>query len=176
MSDDDIIHIRSSVHPTTGKPVCLVECGTMNAVLTPERVLDTARDLHTAATRAEDDIALIRVLERIGMDRQVTAGLVQAFRTERPMLPGKPALRIEAVAGAKTNLPYVHIARGSMKASLSPDDARQMAVHWTETAVASLIDVRLRYVLGDYLTPADIENVFTGLQRAGGDNTPERTP
>ncbi|PZG77141.1 hypothetical protein C1I97_37170, partial [Streptomyces sp. NTH33] len=77
------------------------------------------------------------------------------------------ALRIEAVAGVTTGLPHVNIARGSMKGQLTPDEARQMAAHWTEAAVAAQIDVRLRYALGewDHLTTDDIEQLFTILQK-----------
>lgn len=110
-------------------------------------------------------------------DEDNVVRVVADIRVDRPMLPGRSALRIEAVAGYYTGLPQVHVARGSMKGSLTPDAARTMAVHWTETALAAQIDARLRYVLGDYpqLGASDVEDIFDGLRRAGGDDT-VRTP
>jgi hypothetical protein len=60
-----------------------------------------------------------------------------------------------------------------MKGALTPDEARTMALHWTETALAAQIDARLRYVLGEYpqLGTSDVEDIFAGLRRAGGDDT-----
>jgi hypothetical protein len=175
--DEDNVNISSSWHPDTGAAVCLLEWGPVRSVLEPDVVLNTARDLQAAASRAETDIALIRVLQdRLGGNIQATAAFLRDVRTERPMLPGKSALRIEAVAGAGTGMPYVHIGRGSMKGSMSPDVAREMALHWTETAVAAHNDARLRYVLGEYphITTADIAGIFAGLRATGGDQVTER--
>lgn len=172
-----MIDIRSTVDPDTGNAACLVEWHRGEALVSPDLVLNTARELHAAASAAETDIALIRVLrDRMKADLPVVGVMLRDIRAERPAPPGRLVLRIEAIAGAKTGKPYVHIARGSMEGSLTPDEARQMALNWTETAVAALIDVRLRYVLGDFpqLTPDDVERIFTGLMLAGGDDTPER--
>lgn len=177
MSTDDEVNIFSSWHPDTGAAVCLLEWGPVHSVLEPEVVLNTVRDLQAAASRAETDIALIRVLQnRLSGNIQATAAFLRDVRTERSMPPGKSALRIEAVAGAGTGQPYVHIGRGSMKGSLSPDEARQMALHWTETVVAAHNDARLRYVLGEYphISPDDIAGIFAGLRRTGGDQITER--
>lgn len=175
MSDDNV-NIYSGVDGN-GTPVCTLEWGPVRTVLQTTMVLTTARDLQAAASRAETDIALIRVLQkRLGADVQTTGAFLRDIRSERPMLPGKSALRIEAVAGAHTGLPYVHISRGSMTGSIGPDEAREMATHWIEAAVAANNDARLRYVLGEYpqLTPADIDGIFAGLLRAGGDHITER--
>jgi hypothetical protein len=177
MSADDNVNIYSGVHPDTGAAICVLEWGPVRSALEPDVVLNTVRDLQAAASRAETDIALIRVLQdRLAGNIQATAAMLRDIRAERPMLPGKTALRIEAVAGVATGLPYVHIGRGSMKGSLSPDEARDMALHWTETAVAAHNDARLRYVLGEYpqITLADVEGIFAGLRRTGGDQITER--
>lgn len=173
MTDQDDINISSAVSDA-GRAACLLQWGHLQIMLDPDQVLITARDLQAAAARAETDIALIRMLKaRITTDLQVVGRMLADVRSERPMLPGKPALRIEAVAGAHTGQPYVHVGRGSMAGSMSPDEARTMAMNWVETAVAAHTDARLRYVLGEYdqLTPDDIAGIFTGLRRAGGDNT-----
>lgn len=175
--DDGNIWIKSGHQ--AGKAVCELQYGTTRVTLTPEVTLVTARDLHAAAARAEDDIALIKVLtDRVKLDLRAVGLVLGDVRTRRPMLTGKPALRIEAVAGHATGQPYVHIARGSMSSSLSPDDARQMALHWTEAAVAAQLDARLRYVLGDFphITDADLDRIFAGMLDAGGGPTPERKP
>lgn len=177
MTDDDKLWIKSGYH--RGKAVCELEYGTTHVILTPETTLITARDLHAAAARAEDDIALIRVLtERVKLDLRGVGLVLGDVRTRRPMLTGKPALRIEAVAGHMTGEPYVHIARGSMGASLSPDAAREMAEHWAAAATAAHHDARLRYVLGDlpHITADDLGRIFAGMQDAGGGPTPERNP
>lgn len=177
MSDEDQINILSGVHPDTGAAICVVEWGPLHVVLDPEVVLTTARDLHAAACNAEADIAMIRVLDtQLGGNIQATAALVRAVREQRPVAPGRSALRIEAIAGVATGLPFVHIGRGSMKGSLSPDEARDMALHWTETAVAAHNDARLRYVLGEYpqLSTDDMDGIFAGLRRTGGDQLPRR--
>lgn len=174
MDDADIATIRSTADPATGKAACLLTWGPVSALIAPEIALNTARDLMAAAARAETDIAIIDVLQnRAKMDIQAIAAMLRDIRAARPMAPGKVALRIEAVAGAGTGKPYVHVARGSMKGSMSPDGARQLALHWTEVAVATQIDARLRYVLGEYpqLTHDDIENIFTGLLNTGGEQT-----
>lgn len=164
--DQRVCYIRSTIDDD-GKAACLLEWGPVQALLTPPVVLNTARDLMAAAANAETDIALIRVFRSgLKLDMTTIGHMVRDVRAERPAPAGKSALRIEAVAGAKTGLPYVHIGRGSMKGALSPDEAREMAQHWTEAAAAAQIDVRLRYALGewDHLLPADIERLFTLLR------------
>lgn len=159
--------IRSTLDPDTRKAACLLEWGPITALLTPQAVLDTARDLAAAAAHAETDIALLRFLrEELRADDQTAGHLLLAVRKARPLPPRPAALRIETVAGAKTGRPYVHIARGSMLGRLDPDEARQMAQHWTEAAVAAQIDVRLRYALGefDHLTEPQIDALFAKLQ------------
>lgn len=176
MSDEDQINILSGVHPDTGAAVCVLDWGPIGVSLEPQLVLNTARDLHAAAAGAESDIAMIRVLQDMTGNIQATATIVREVRGHRPMTPGPSALRVEAVAGVGTGLPYVHIGRGSMKGSLSPDEARDMALHWTETAVAAYNDARLRYVLGDFpqLSNDDKDGIFAGLRRTGGDQLPRR--
>jgi len=153
----------SSALDSQGRAACLMQWGTITALLTPEATLTTARDLMTAATHAETDIAFIKAFRQGFKTDPDTIGLMlRDIRAGRPPLPGRAALRIEAVAGAETVQPYVHIARGSMKRALDPDRARQMALHWTEAAIAAQIDVRLRYALGEWghLTPADTAHLF----------------
>lgn len=178
MIDEDIVRIESTIQASTGKARCRMLWGDLDVVLEPEVALNTARDLMAAATRAETDIAIIRVLrDRVGMGTQPIGVMLRDIRIAREMPALKVALRIEAVAGASTDQPYVHIGRGSLSGSLSPDRARTMATDWIAAAVASQIDVRLRYVLGEYdqLTPDDIENVFTGIRAAAGPSNPDRT-
>jgi hypothetical protein len=168
-ADDHTCYIRSTIDPETRKGACLLRWGPITALLAPEEVLTTARDLMAAAAAAETDIALIHAFrQELGLDLNTIGHMVLNVRRHRPTPTGKPALRITAVAGAKTGRPYVHIARGSQKGELTPDEAREMAVHWTEAATAAQIDVRLRYALGEWghLTPDQIEDLFALLQKA----------
>lgn len=165
---DDTVYVQSTLDDQ-GKAAVLMQWGRIEAVLTPEVTLTTARDLMAAASNAEADIALIKTCrEVLELDDARLGMFLRDVRTRRPHTPGKAALRIEAVAGAKTGMPYVHIGRGSMKASLDPDTARTMALHWTETAVAAQIDVRMRYALGEWdrLNVVEVEELFALLQKA----------
>ncbi|MFF6825031.1 hypothetical protein [Streptomyces longwoodensis] len=164
----DTLLIRSTLDPATRAPACLIEWGPIQARITPDVVHATARDLMAAAAAAETDIALLAFLrEDVGVDNDgALAHMLGRVRVRRLAPAAKTALRIEAVAGADTGRPYVHIARGSMKGALSPDEARTMAQDWTHAAAAAQIDAGLRYALGewDHLTPTDIESLFTILQ------------
>lgn len=167
-ADEYTCFIESTVDPETGKAACLMRWGRITALLPPDEVLTTARDLMAAATAAETDIALIHAFrQELGLDPNTIGHMVLDVRRHRPAPTGKSALRISAVAGAKTCRPYVHIARGSQKGELTPDGAREMAMNWTQAAVASQLDVRLRYALGEWghLSPADIERLFELAQK-----------
>lgn len=162
--------IRSTLDDN-GRAACLLEWGPLQAFLAPARVMATARDLMAAAIGAETDIAFVTALrEDLQLDDDAVGFMLQAVRRRRPVPAGGAALRIAAVAGAKTNRPYVTIARGSMSGELDPDEARAMAQHWTEAAAAAAIDVRLRYALGqwDRLSTTEIEELFGLLVKLQG--------
>ncbi|MFE7966153.1 hypothetical protein ACFU0X_24475 [Streptomyces cellulosae] len=170
MADADTVTIRSTTDPTDGTAACLLTWGPIEALLTPAKTLDTARDLMAAAAHAESDIAFLAMCrEQLRLDEQTAGQMLLDIRSRRPAPPTPAALRIHAVAGYKTGRPYVHIARGSQAASLDPDDARQMAVQWTQAATAAQIDVRLRYALGEWdrFTPDEIDRLFLTVQRLG---------
>lgn len=165
-TDDHIVYIGSATD-ANGKAACLLQWGKITKLLTPETVLTTARDLMAAAAAAETDIALVDSFRAtLKLDMNTIGRIVLDIRKRRPMPKGKAALRISAVAGQRTHKPYVHVGLGSLKRELDPDEAREMALHWTEAAVAAQIDVRLRYALGEWnhLNPAQIEQLFTTLQ------------
>lgn len=151
-----------------GRAACLLEWGPIQALLEPATVLVTARDLMAAATAAETDVALIEALRSdLKLDDQTLGFMLSAIRRRRPTPAGKAALRIAAVAGGKTGRPSVTVARGSMSGQLSPDEARDMALTWTEAATAAQIDVRLRCALGewDHLDPTQIDDLFRLIQQ-----------
>ncbi|MGW6210976.1 hypothetical protein [Streptomyces sp. NPDC055109] len=162
-ADERALWIRSITDPATNAPACVMNWGSIEAVLPIAVVYTTARDLLAAAAHAEADIALIESFrETLRLDLQTIGHLIKDIRARRPVSPGKPALRINAVAGLHTGDPLVHIARGSMKAELSTEQAREIALHWTQTAVAAEVDTRLRYALGewDHLSSDQIEDLF----------------
>lgn len=149
-ADEHTAYIRSMIHPTTRKAACQLDWGPISVILGPDQVLTTARDLMAAAAHAEMDVAFLTWCRTTLKADTLTAGhMLRDIRAIRPSPAGKPALRIEAVAGVRTGLPYVHVARGSMKGELSPDEARTMAGHWTHAANAAQLDVRLSYVLAN---------------------------
>lgn len=166
---DYTVYVKSTLDDD-GKAAVLMQWGTIQTVLTPEVTLTTARDLMAAAAAAEADIALIRTgREVLQLTDSMLGHLLRDVRSRRPSPQGKTALRIEAVAGMKTGLPYVNIGRGSMRRQMEPDTAREMASHWVQTAVAAQIDVRLRYALGEWdkLNVVEIEELFTLIRQAG---------
>lgn len=169
-TDTDYVVYVSSTVDDGGKAAVLMQWGRIEAVLTPEVTLTTARDLMAAASNAEADIALIKTCrEVLELDDGQLGMFLRDVRSRRPQAPGKAALRIEAVAGTNTGMPYVHIGRGSMKRQMDPATAREMALHWVSAAVASQIDVRLRYALGEWdkLNVVEIDELFALMRDAG---------
>ncbi|MFI5973564.1 hypothetical protein [Streptomyces sp. NPDC051452] len=165
---DGICTIQSTLDDD-GQPACLMRWGSTGGVIPVFVVLNTARELMAAASAAETDIALIETFRQdFNADDDTLGGVLGMVRGRRPMPEGRCALRIAAVAGAKTGKPYVHIGRGSMKGALSPDEARDMALHWTQAALAAQLDVKLRDALAtwDRLDIVEIEDLFT-LMREG---------
>ncbi|MFJ2774641.1 hypothetical protein [Streptomyces sp. NPDC087300] len=169
MSDDNTMYIEGAADPTNGRPVCLIRWGAVQAEIPVEQVFATARDLAAAAVAAETDKALMEELmdpKRLALDLQTAGQLLVKVRERRDSIPrqqgaARAALRIGAVYGVRTKLPLVHIARGSMNGELSPDEARQMAQDWNEAAVASVLDARFRYAMGDVgMDHVAIEDVF----------------
>lgn len=164
----DIVIVRSTVDTRDGTAACLLTWGPVETLVTPTMALATARDLMAAAAHAESDIAFLAMCrESLRLDEQTAGQMLLDIRGRRPAPPTPAALRIQAVAGYNTRRPYVHISRGSQQASLDPDEARQMAMTWTEAATAAQTDVRLRYALGEWnrLTPNEIEDLFLTVQR-----------
>ncbi|WP_432169095.1 hypothetical protein [Streptomyces sp. 1222.5] len=163
---DSICWIQSTLDDD-GQPACLMRWGRVGAVLPLPVVLRTARELVAAACAAETDIALIETFRQdLKADDDALGGVLSLVRGRRPMPEGRVALRIAAVAGANTGKPYVHIGRGSMDGHLSPDEARGMALHWIQAAVASQFDAKLRDALGkwDRLNIVEIEDLITMMR------------
>lgn len=158
--DDHVCYVQSTLDDD-GKAAVLMQWGRIQTVLTPDVVFTTAQDLMAAAVAAETDIALIESLRKgVRVDDSVLGVMLTDVRSRRPTSKGKTALRIAAVAGANTGKPWVTIA---------PGEARDMAVHWIQTAVAAQIDVRMRYALGEWdrLDVVEIEELFKLIQGAG---------
>lgn len=173
MSEDGHEHDTCWIESTlddSGRAACLLRWGPIRALLSPPAVLATAGDLMAAAIAAEMDIALIEAFREELRADDATLGLVLTqVRQRRPAPPAPAALGIHSVAGARTGKPLVHIARGSMRGELTPAEARDMASHWIQTAVAAQIDVRLRYALGEWdrLNVVEIEDLFNRIREAG---------
>lgn len=165
-TDGATCFIRSTLD-ADGKAACLMEWGPVTALLSPEAVIATARDLLAAAAAAEVDVALVDAFRQdLGARDEIIGVMLTKVRGRRAVPRTTVALRIAAVAGAKTGQPLVHIARGSMKGELTPDGARGMALTWITAATAAQIDVRTRYALGqwDRLSPDEIEQLFQLVQ------------
>lgn len=168
LTPDHVFTIRSTVD-AQGRAACDIQWGEVTALLTPEAVLATAQDLMAAASAAETDVALIQAFRHdLELSDDALGFMLRAVRRRRVRgATTTPALRIAAVAGVNTGQPLVHITRGSQKGELTPDEARGLAMAWTEAATAAVVDARLRYALGEWdrLSPAEIEKLFTLIQQ-----------
>jgi hypothetical protein len=166
--DLENIWITSAADPTTGAPCCHVVWGEKSKLVPSERVVATARELHAAAAAAEDEVALLGSLRLIGAEDQSLYAMlvdIRGRRAELRMPEGpKPIFRIGAFAGAKTGKPLVQIELGSQQLTISAEDARKTGSDWYTTAVASILDVRIRYVLGEHgFDVVAVEDFMKGL-------------
>jgi hypothetical protein len=157
MSDDagiERIWIESTMDPSTGRPMCFIRWGEKEKVVEVERVIATARELFAAAAAAEADVALVASFRSLDLPDSLIGATLMHAREQRGQLRmpegPKPVFRIGAIAGAKTGLPLVSIGLGSRELTMDTQGARDVASDWYETAVASMLDVRIRYTLGDH--------------------------
>lgn len=152
--DAERIWIESTMDSTTGRPMCFVHWGDKQKLVETERVIATARELFAAAAAAEADVALVEFLREADLpDRAVGVALMRAreVRGKLRMPEGpKPVFRIGAIAGANTGLPLVSIGLGSREDTMDVQSTRSLASDWYETAIASILDVRIRYTLADH--------------------------
>lgn len=148
------IWIESTADPTTGRPMCLVRWGEKEKLVESERVIATARELFGAAASAEADVALLESLRSLDVPDEFIGAMIRHAREARAGLRmpegAKPVFRIGALAGGRTGLPLVSVELGSHELTMDTAAAREVASDWYETAVASMLDVRIRYVLGDH--------------------------
>jgi hypothetical protein len=183
MSDDagdERIWIESTMDSTTGRPMCFVRWGTKTKLVETERVIATARELFGAAAAAEADVALVEFLREADLPDQVVGTALMHAREQRAksrMPDGpKPVFRIGAIAGARTGLPLVSIGLGSREDTLDVESARDLASDWYETAIASILDVRIRYTLGDHgfdiVAVEEFMSALSLLNREGGLDEP----
>lgn len=170
------IWIESTMDSTTGRPMCFIRWGDKQKLVETERVIATARELFTAAAAAEADVALVEFLREADVPHPaVSAALMRAreVRAKLRMPQGpKPVFRIGAIAGANTGLPLVSIGLGSREDTLDVQGARDLASDWYETAIASILDVRIRYTLADHdfdiVAIDQFMNALSLLNREGG--------
>lgn len=151
---DERIWIESTMDSTTGRPMCFVRWGDKQKLVETERVIATARELFSAAGAAEADMALVAFLREADLPDQAVGAALMHVRRQRAqgrMPEGPtPVFRIGAVAGATSGLPLVSVGLGSREETWDVQTAREVASDWYETAIASILDVRIRYALGDH--------------------------
>lgn len=169
---DDLEHIwiTSAADPTTGAPACFVVWGEKEKLVSADRIIATCRELHAAAAAADDEVVLLSVLMAAKLSREVLYAMLMDLRTRRVNLRlgmfegAKPILRIGAFAGADTGKPLVSIELGSNKLIMTSEDARKTASDWYSTAVASILDVRIRHTLAERgFSVVDVEDFMQEL-------------
>ena len=77
---------RSIFGATSGRGLVELTLGAAHATVTPAKAREMAGFMLEAATAAEGDEVLMRVLDRAGMSRQRAAQVLVAMRVERAVL------------------------------------------------------------------------------------------
>jgi hypothetical protein len=140
MSDDasESIWIQSTRGPDD-EPVCEITWGPLQCYATVADVRETAIDLVTCAAYAE---MMMTLVTRVGL----SADVVSQFTTEllddrdKRYFGTKTTMLLLPAGSTKRREPLVILNRGSMKGSVSPDEARAMALRWLAAAEATESD------------------------------------
>jgi hypothetical protein len=88
-SDDLSFGARSIYGVQTRRGLVEVAVGAETFIVTPSKARELAAFLLEAATAAEGDEVLMRVLDRVGMDPQRSAQVLIAMRQERAIIERK---------------------------------------------------------------------------------------
>jgi hypothetical protein len=86
MSDDSSFSARSIYGASTRRGLVEVTLGGEQQLVTPAKAREMAAFLVEAATSAEGDEVLMRVLDRVGMSQQRSAQILMAMRQERAII------------------------------------------------------------------------------------------
>lgn len=90
MSDDDLrFGARSIYGATTRRGLVELTLGAETILIEPAKAREIAGFLLEAATAAEGDETLMRVLDRVGMSQQRSAQVLLAMRQERAIVERK---------------------------------------------------------------------------------------
>lgn len=89
MTDDVDVGVRSIFGAHTSRGLVELAVGETEIQITPAKAREIAAFLVEAATAAEGDEVLMRVLERVGMSAQRSAHVLMAMRQERAILERK---------------------------------------------------------------------------------------
>jgi hypothetical protein len=90
MSTDDIpVDVRSIFGANTQRGLVELTVGDQKLTLSPAKAREVASFLVEAATSAEGDEVLMKVLDRAGMSRARAAHVLMAMRQERAILERK---------------------------------------------------------------------------------------
>ena len=167
MPDDESIWIQSTRDPGR-EHMCQLDWGGLQWYAPVPDVRSTALDLVTCAAYAE----MMMKLVGIGLP----AAQVSAFTTDllsgagRTQFGTGTTLDLLPAGSTKRREALVLVSRGSMRGAVSPGEARQMALHWMETAEATesdcLVATAARTALGT--GEDDLEALFAALRKLRG--------
>lgn len=137
MTDAEAIWIESTRGPDD-KPVCRLTWGPVACYPPVDAVRLTAIDLVSCAAYSE----MMMKLVKLGLPpEQVSAFTTDLLSDGKRHRFGDPATVSLLPAGSsRRREALVLLTRGSMKGSLSPDEARAMALRWLEAAEATESD------------------------------------
>jgi hypothetical protein len=161
---DDRIDIVSTRDPDRD-PVCELTWGPLQWYATVPDVRETALDLMTCAAYAE---MMMTLITDAGLPPEVVARFTTVLLEgrEKRYFGAATTLRMMPAGASKQKQPLVLLKRGSMDGMLKPDEAREMALYWLETAEATesdqLVGEALRAV---GISPESVASAFGYLRQ-----------
>jgi hypothetical protein len=166
--DGDSIWIESTRGPDD-EPACLLTWGPLQGYPTVAEVRETAIDLVTCAAYAEMLMTLV-------LKAKLPADVVSAFASD--LLSGsdkryfgtKATMTMLPAGSSKRREAFVLLKRGSMEGSVSPAEARAMALRWLAAAEAAESDQLVSEALrATGITDGATENLFGYLRELRSD-------
>lgn len=121
------------------EPACLIRWGMLEYYAPVADVRETAVDLFTCAAYSE---LMMTLLVKLDLPPHVVSQMTTELLDDREKryFGALTTITLIPAGSSKRKEPLVLLKRGSMKGSVSPDEARAMALRWLEAAEATESD------------------------------------
>jgi hypothetical protein len=140
----DSIWVESTLNPD-GEPACGISWGPLQCYAPVPDVRETAIDLVTCAAFSEMMMELVRAGIPPGTVSQFATSLLSG--REKRHFGATTTMTLAPAGSSARKEALVLLKRGSLKGALSPDEAREMAMHWLAVAEATESDQLLAEAL-----------------------------